>query len=235
MKPQYFNVIIKEMGNTVGNSSANFCDFYSSQAHAYVLGLWCADGYHRTSSIGLSNINPQLIQKFLEFLKKTFSDERLRLKVYISDSTPKDYSNFGVPNVSVLYSQKAKNVAYHLYVNSRGLLREFVKAKQYPVKQFSNNKIAWAYIAGRFDGDGTIGKDLKRDLRISYTKKEEAEQDKIILESLGLYQCKVYYYRTSSAYVLYVSRSESKSFVEACIPYSIRLQKLAFESRRDLV
>lgn len=235
MKPQYFNAIIKEMGNTVGNSSANFCNFYSSKAQAYVLGLWCADGYHRTSSIGLSNINPQLIQKFLEFLKKTFSDERLRLKVYISDSTPKNYLDFGVQSISVLYSKKAKNIAYHLYVNSRGLLREFVKAKQSQIKQFANTEIAWAYIAGRFDGDGTIGKDLKRDLRISYTRKEEAEQDKSILESLGLYKCKVYYYRTSSAYVLYVSRNESKKFVEGCLQHSVRLQKLVLESRRDLI
>lgn len=143
------------MGNTVGNSSANFCDFYSSKAHAYVLGLWCADGYHRTSSIGLSNINPQLIEKFLEFLKQAYTDERLRLKVYISDSTPKNYLNFGVKSISILYSKKAKHIAYHLYVNSRGLLREFVRAKQSPIKQFISKEVAWCYMAGRFDGDGT--------------------------------------------------------------------------------
>lgn len=80
-----------------------------------------------------------------------------------------------------------------------------------------------------------IGKDLKRDLRISYTTKQEAGQDKKILESLGLQLCKVYYYRTSSAYVLYVSRSESKKFVGNCIQHSLKLQKLAFESRRDLI
>lgn len=217
------------MGNTVGNSSANFCDFYSSKAHAYVLGLWCADGYHRTSSIGLSNINPKLIEKFLEFLKQIFNDDRFRLRVYISDSTPKDYLNFGVKTISVLYSKKAKNIAYHLYVNSRGLLREFIQAKQLPAKQFESNEIAWAYMAGRFDGDGTIGKDLKRDLRISYTKQQEAQQDKAILESLGLYQCKVYFYRTSSAYVLYVSRNESKKFVENSVQHSVRLQKLVLE------
>lgn len=223
------------MGNTVGNSSANFCDFYSSKAHAYVLGLWCADGYHRTSSIGLSNINPELIVKFLDYLKTAFTNDRLRLKVYVSNATPKNFLDFGVQKVSILYSRKAKHVAYHIYVNSRSLLREFKQAKYSSLKEFQSKEAAWAYIAGRFDGDGTIGKDLKRDLRISYTTQPEAEQDKIILWSLGLLGTRVYYYRTSSTYVLYVPRSESGEFIKGCIKDSIRLQKLVLESRRDLI
>ena len=52
-------------------------------SEAYTLGLWCADGYHRTSSFGLSSIDLKLIQCFAKYLLKNFANERLRLRVYI--------------------------------------------------------------------------------------------------------------------------------------------------------
>lgn len=221
------------MGNTVGNSSTNFCNFYDNQNHAYALGLWCADGYHRSSSIGLSNINPKLIEKFKVFLKNLFPQERLRLRVYKPELTKVDSVNFGINKISILISKKARYVAYHVYVNSRPLLREFQNAKQ-KEKMFLNSEIGWAYIAGRFDGDGTIGKDLKRDLRISYTTYDDAEKDYDLLGNLGL-NPKIYRYETSHTFVVYISRLESKKFVENCLSDSVRLQKLVLESRRDLV
>ena len=76
---------------------------------------------------------------------------------------------------------------------------------------------------------------MRRDLRISYTTKLEAEADKELLEKLGFRLCKVYYYKTSVAYVLYVSRFEAEKFIEKILLYSLRLQNSAFESRRDLI
>src|SRR5437899_2307058 len=117
------------MGNTVGNSNAEFCNFYSNPLHAYILGLWCSDGYHRTSSIGLSNVNPRLIQEFVNFLRNFFPPERLRLKVYRNSRISSEMVGFGIANIRTLYSAKARQIAYQAYVNSRPLLAEFNKAK----------------------------------------------------------------------------------------------------------
>lgn len=224
--------IIKVMSNTVGNPSTNFCNFYENHDHAYVLELWCADGYHRSSSIGLSNINPELIERFRMFLVSLFISDRLRLRIYKPGTILKDSLNFGINKVSVLSSKKAKYVAYHVYVNNRPLLREFKKAKQ-AQKTFANCENGWAYIAGRFDGDGTIGKDLKRDLRISYTTFDDANKDVSLLNYLGL-DPKIYRYETSHTFVIYIPRSGSRIFVENCLTHSVRLQKLVLGSCRDL-
>lgn len=221
------------MSNTVGNPSTNFCNFYADHKFAYALGLWCADGYHRSSSIGLSNINPNLIERFRFFLANLFPNERLRLRIYKPEGKTENILNFGVKKISILSSKKAKHTAYHVYVNSRPLLREFKEAKQNQ-KSFADTQIGWAYIAGRFDGDGTIGKDLKRDLRISYTTLDDAKKDYELLCNLGLTNTKIYRYNTSHTFVIYISRLESSIFVENCLSHSSRLQKLVLGSRRDL-
>jgi len=88
------------MGNTVGSTSTNFCNFFSNEKDAYILGLWCADGYWWSSSIGLSNIDSDLIGIFQRFLKRHFPEDRIRFN---------------------------RN---HLFVNSRPLLREFILSKK---------------------------------------------------------------------------------------------------------
>lgn len=221
------------MSNTVGNSSTSFCNFYGNHNHSYALGLWCADGYHRSSSIGLSNINRELIEKFRVFLVNIFPSDRLRLRIYKPEISLEDSSDFGINKISVLSSKKARYIAYHVYVNSRPLLREFKGAKQ-KEKSFVNYENGWAYIAGRFDGDGTIGKDLKRDLRISYSTFDDANKDVSLLNYLGL-NPKIYRYETSHTFVIYIPRPESRIFVENCLTHSVRLQKLVLESRRDLI
>ena len=87
------------MGNTVGSASTNFCNFFSNEKDAYILGLFCADSYWWTSSIGLSNTDSELIKIFKRFLRKHFSERRIKFN---------------------------RN---HLFVNSRPLLREFRRAK----------------------------------------------------------------------------------------------------------
>lgn len=216
----------------MGNPSTNFCNFYACHDHAYALGLWCADGYHRSSSIGLSNINTNLIENFRLFLAKIFPKNRLRLRIYRPEITPADSFRFGIEKVSILSSKKARHTAYHLYVNSRPLLREFQKAKR-GEKIFLNSGTGWAYLAGRFDGDGTIGKNMKRDLRISYATHEDAKSDLDLLNKLGLTP-KIYRYETSHTFVIYIPRSESEIFVKNCSSHSVRLQKLVLGSCRDL-
>mgnify|MGYP001068750146 CR=1 FL=1 len=88
------------MGNTVGSASTNFCNFFSNEKDAYILGLWCADSYWWSSSIGISNSDCDLVERFRKFLRGHFPLERIKFK----DN--------------------------HLFVNSRPLLREFRAAKK---------------------------------------------------------------------------------------------------------
>ncbi len=88
------------MGNAVGSASTNFCNFFSNEKDAYILGLWCADSYWWSSSIGISNSDCDLVDRFRKFLREYFPAERIKFR----DN--------------------------HLFVNSRPLLREFRTAKK---------------------------------------------------------------------------------------------------------
>ena len=191
------------MGNIVGSTSTNFCNFFSNEKDAYILGLWCADSYWWSSSIGLSNTDSDLIKIFRNFLERFFQEDRIKFN--------RD----------------------HLFVNSRPLLREFVSAKN-NLDKFKNTKVIRAYIAGRFDGDGSIDKNLRNDCRIVYGRKGETEQDKEFLKRIGINNVKIYYYKTARTFCLYVSRYEAKKFIESILPYSLKLQKLVLVPRRDL-
>ena len=222
------------MDNTVGSTNSNFCNFRNNKYHAYFLGLWCADGYHRTSSIGLSNTNEDLILKFSNFLTKLLSKDRLRLRVYHHERiNPNILLPINTSKVSHLISRKSKHTAYHIYVNSRQLLREFKKAKE-ETKEFENENIGWAYLAGRFDGDGSVDKNFRNDLRIVYSTLDDANKDSEVIKSLGIKTVKIYRYRTSNTYCIYISRINSNLFLEKIYPYSSKLQKLEFVPRRDL-
>lgn len=222
------------MDNTVGSTNSNFCNFRNNQHHAYFLGLWCADGYHRTSSIGLSNINEELILKFSNFLTELLNKDRLRLRVYHHNKIELNSSlPVSIEKISHLMSRKSKHTAYHIYVNCRRLLREFKKAKE-ETKEFENESIGWAYLAGRFDGDGSVDKNLRNDLRIVYSTFDDASKDYELIKFLGIKNVKIYRYRTSSTYCIYVYRIDSKLFLEKIYSYSSKLQKLEFVSRRDL-
>jgi hypothetical protein len=205
----------------------------TNKEDAYILGLWCADGYHRSSSIGLSNTDVGLIRRFSKHLLKKFPKERLRLRSYIPVSLEKSkIDNFGiVDKVSCCSVRKAKQISYHLYVNSRPLLREFRENRNNLANMESEFVIP--YIAGRFDGDGSVGKDIKRDFRITYTSKPEAETDKSLLERIRPYQLKVYRYQKANVYVLYCSRIDSSKLAKDLFLYSIKLQRLFDLPRRD--
>ena len=192
------------MGNTVGSTSTNFCNFFSNEKDAYILGLWCADSYWWASSIGLSNTNPDLIEAFRKFLKRFFPEKRIKF---------------------------SRN---HLFVNSRPLLREFRKAKD-NLESLKKETIIKSYFAGRFDGDGSIDKNLRNDCRIVYGRKSEAEIDKEILRRIGISKAKIYYYKSAKTFCLYISRYETKKFLENIMSHSLKLQKLVLVPRRDLV
>lgn len=191
------------MGNTVGSTNANFCNFFEKQEDAYILGLWCADSYWWGGSVGLSNTDDDLIERFREFFLKIFPKERIKFN------------------------------RHHLFVNCISLLREFREARKRLI-DFTNSKLIKSYLAGRFDGDGCINKNLRKDCRIVYGNRGEAELDQSLLRRIGITQTKIYYYRTSLTFCLYISRYEAERFVKEIYPHSTKLQKLAFVPRRDL-
>lgn len=217
-------------GNTVGSTNTNFCKAFSNAKDAYVLGLWCADGYHRTSSIGITNINQELIERFKDFFLRYFSLERLRLKIY----EPIAHSEHTESKIQTkrFKSAKAKHSAYQLYVNSRPLLREFRWLREH-IDNLKQPAMMWAYMAGRFDGDGSIDKQLDLDCRIVYSNRKEAQTDYELLQRAGLKQTKIYCYKKARTFCLYISRFETRQFLEKIYPYSVRMQKLVFVPRRD--
>lgn len=190
------------MGNTVGSTSTNFCNFFLNKKDAYILGLWCADGYWWASSIGLSNTDSDLIDIFRRFLKRHFPEERIRFN---------------------------RN---HLFVNSQPLLREFISAKN-KLEELKSAETIQAYFAGRFDGDGSIDKNLRNDCRIVYGKESEAKVDRELLKRISIGNTKIYYYKSAKTFCLYISRYEVGNFLKNISPYSLKLQKLVLVPRRD--
>lgn len=178
---------------------------------AYVLGLWGADRYLRTSSIGLSNTNLNLIYRFLDFLLERFPKERIRIRIY-GDKVPKRLEGF-----KRSFCKGSKNVltAYHVYVNSRPLVREF---------QFSltNRKLlakdcVYPYFAGRFDGDGSISPEGNI-CRIVYGDLAELTLDQSLLKGINT---SVYKYASAGTYCLYFSKSTLEEFLTGIKAYSI--------------
>lgn len=229
------------MGNTVGSTNSNLCNFPKNRFETYILGLWCADGFSRSSSIGVSNTDIDLIRLSKKFLENYFPKERLRLTVYYPldknivkqkrELIPKDFWEI---KTTYCISKKAKHIAYHLYVNSRPFLRLFTECRQ-KIKRIVEGKNIYAYFAGRFDGDGSISKDFRSDCRIVYSTEKEAIEDLNLLRKFNFHLSKVYKYKQAKTYVLYVSRLEASNFLKNISKYSIKLYKLEFVPRRDLI
>jgi hypothetical protein len=199
------------MDDTVGRTDATFCDFTKAE-NAYALGLWCADGYHRTSSIGLTNVDISLIMAFRRFLSQYFPPTRIKMRVYWCRRTSHYH-----------YLKKASRPAYQIYVNSRPLLRIFRIARKNLLQCLDEGAIP-AYFAGRFDGDGSVSSDNRSDLRIVYGNKKEAECDADLLHKIGITP-KVYTYKDAKTFVIYISRLEAEKFLSSIEKYSLRRRK----------
>lgn len=152
--------------------------------------------------------------KFRKFFLKYFTPNRLKLDTYKPTG-------------------KRKTEAYHLYVNSRPVLRKFFAIKK-NVLEFIHGRLVSPYIAGRFDGDGSVAKDFYRDCRIIYGNEGDAECDKTLLNKAGFCNVKLYHYRSARTFCLYISRLETNRFLSFIYPFSVRLQKSVFIPRRDL-
>ncbi len=208
-------------GNPVGSSSLTI-----KSLDPYILGLWGADGYHRTSSIGLTAIYPELIKRFYHFLAEIFPLERMRLRVYTNQGKPRPLPpamRWYQGKTTFSKGTKLSNQAWQLYVNSRPLLRKF--RSQLKQRLSIPKKAIVPYIAGRFDGDGSVAKNLKNDFRITYYNRSQAEIDQKLLIKASFTHNNIYQYKQAGTHVIYVSTKESISLVNRLKPYSAKLSK----------
>ncbi len=201
----------KVAGNTVGSWSTHFWKKYPQ--HCYAFGLWCADGYHRTSSIGLTSVNAQFIKRFREFLLGEFPASRLRLRIYYPHGKRPDAESFReYSDIVVMYPmRKCKQIALQLYVNSRPLLRMIQKSRR-EVWRMTDKDAIGAYFAGRFDGDGSIDADNRRYCRIVYSNEAEAGHDRKLIAKIGISNASVYDYKVAGEWCLYIPRSDAEKF-----------------------
>lgn len=212
-------------GNTVGSRSS----LLRNRKHAYILGLWGADGYHRTSSIGLTTIHSALAKTFQTFLLEKFSSERLRLRVYFPDKNKekkKLNTNWFQGKISHCEGKKLQHFAYQIYVNSRPLLREFRESIK--TRDQMETSCIPSYFAGRFDGDGSVNKSQDKDFRIVYKFKKEAILDRNLLVRLGFKNISIYRYRKARTYALYVWQSSVSKLVNLIRQDSFKLKRLLF-------
>lgn len=206
------------MDNTVGSIGNPF------KQNAYILGLWSADGYHRTSSFGLTTVYPNLANRFQEFLLSCLPPERLRLRIYRGRIENIDTSWYCGKDIAFSQGHKIKNPAYQIYVNSRPLLRKVKKAVKLR-KNISKDLIP-NFFAGRFDGDGSIDGSKSKDLRIVYGFRSEAQIDQQLLAKIGIKKTSIYHYKQAGTFVLYVWRAQTSRFVSLTQSESLKLKGL---------
>jgi hypothetical protein len=193
-------------------------EFVSDAEHAYALGLWCADGYWWSSSIGISNIDPELVVRFSRFLVRQLPPERLRLRVYhVIGCDPDPRVLRLTSRISVRPASKMKHTAYHLYVNSRPLVRHFLLARR--TLHLLPDEYVGPYFAGRFDGDGSFGDTP----RIAYGSRDEAQQDTRLLSRVGIVETSVLYYKKANEFCIYVHKSAWQRFESLLAPYAWKI------------
>ena len=194
-----------------------------SDRDAYALGLWCADGYHRSSSIGLSNTNVDLVYWFGAYLASLLGGERLKLRAYVVDGSPIDSRIMGLVSgrVSRCRPFKMKQTAYHIYVNSRPLLRLF-RDRRRNISSIPRDRIP-SYLAGRFDGDGSVGTSRVPGIRIVYSSRAEADTDAILTNAIGISSPSVYEYSAAREWCVYVPKEHVRFLLQLISPFSLRL------------
>ncbi len=193
----------------------------------YCLGLWCADKYYWSSSVGITTVSVPLLERFSDLLLRQFTLSRLRLRVYlptdISFNKKVLPSNLQAVKSSICKGNKHTQPAFQLYVNSRPFLRCLKSWEQLRSSFLLEKGDICAFFGGRFDGDGSVSSDLKSDCRIVYKNRREAEMDKDIVGSVG-YEAVIYKYGFSGTYCLYFGWQISEKFLKSIRPFSVKVQ-----------
>ena len=197
--------------NTVGSLSS----LLFNPEDSYILGLWGADKYVRSSSIGLSTTNVHLLKKFIDFFNTRFPKDRVRIRVYGTDGA----FRFGEYKVSYCKPSKHRLQGMHVYVNSRPLVREFYTSLE--LRKELRGQCLYSYAAGRFDGDGSISSGSRSFLRIVYGNERDVSLDKNLLEE---FSPRIYKYEKAGTYCLYIPQRNVSDFLSKTSEYSIKLR-----------
>lgn len=184
------------MGNTVGSKF-----FFESAEDFYILGLWLADGYWRSSSIGLTSVNLLLINRFVAFLKRVSLDAPIKKRIY-----------------NVKSGNKRKQMAIQVYINRRWLTRLFMATKTGNLS--IPRRFLPAYLAGRIDGDGCVDTKHRSGIRIAYSSKEDAVRDRLLF---GLTNTSLYRYESAGTYVLYLKKHYREKILLKTKKFSVKL------------
>jgi hypothetical protein len=191
---------------------------------AYILGLWLGDKYWRSSSIGLTNTNEVLIAEFRKFLKRNgFSRDRIKLSVYTKSGRANrtvTAMKHKIPerNVKVYKLKKGVNPVFIIYVNSRKLKRKFDEVYK-NLENLVTKKNIFEYLGGRFDSDGNYIKPKNR-LRISYTTRQEASRDALLVANRIGIKPKVKFYKKANEWILEMSGKKWRSIIEKILIFS---------------
>lgn len=195
------------------------------EKEAYALGLWCADGYWWSSSIGLTNTEPQLVTRFGKYLESMLGTDRIRMRVYLVEGDLPDPHVLSITErVTLKPAYKMQRTAYQIYVNSRPLLRRFRDLRE-EVPTIPPELIG-AYLGGRVDGDGTLGVTP----RIAYATSREAKRDLALLEDRDIIGS-VLYYKKANEYCVYLQKPTLGQFLDLIGPFSWKLE-IRNESRQ---
>lgn len=195
-------------GNTEGSNtfSLNCSEDY------YIMGLWLADGYWRTGSIGLSSTNQELLDRFSTFLNRVCPFHPLKIRLY-----------------PVKEGEKRKQLAKHVYVSCRWLTRLFLSLKIGRLNV--PNRFIIPYLSGRIDGDGHVDHKHRSGIRIAYGSKFDAERDKNLLLAYRRESVSLYRYERAGTWVIYLK----KKFLERILPelrlYSLKCCPVETESK----
>jgi len=184
------------MGNTVGSKF-----FFRTAEDFYILGLWLADGYWRSSSIGLTSVNPKLINKFFNFLKRVSPSHSIKKRIYEVDGI-----------------SKRKQTAVQVYINSRPLTRLFMATKTEALSVPKRHLLA--YLAGRIDGDGHVDIKHRSGIRIAYSSREDALRDQKLF---GKTNVSLYQYKAARTFVLYLRKHYREQILQEIKRYSVKL------------
>lgn len=174
---------------------------FTSAEDFYILGLWLADGYWRSSSIGLTSVHPLLVERFRRFLQRVVPGHPIKERLY-----------------EVKKGEKRRQTATQIYVNCRPLLRVFFSTKTGVL--FVPKSFLPAYLAGRIDGDGHVDQKHRSGIRIAYGNKQDAWRDQQLFgrENMSLYQ-----YKAAGTHILYVKKHYREQIVPFVRQYSIKL------------
>lgn len=174
----------------------------------YILGLWLADNYWRSGSVGLSSTNPLLLERFRQFLRKVCPTHPIKEVVYYPEE-----------------GKKRKLISKNVYVNCRPLTRDFMEYKH--KKELSiSKKFLPAYFAGRIDGDGHVDRKYRTGIRIVYSDREDASRDLRLLKLLNDNPASLYFYKGANTWVLYFRKEFLKKIQPKIAKFALKLRNL---------